>query len=129
MRNRAKCKLCLDIVESFHPTDLCACKCGEIGVYGGHAMYAQANDFANFVRVDDLDNEIAVKYKRKGDPGKTDDPPAEPPEKITRHELIDMLDRMIQNIDNLPEHAKMSPINHYDLVSFMLVISNILKRV
>lgn len=129
MRNRAKCRLCGDIVESFHPTDLCICKCGEIGVYGAEAMYAQADNFENFLRVDDVGNEICVTYRGKSDEEQGDQCPANPPKEIARDELIYELDTMIENIKNLPEHAKFCPPTNRDLAAFMLVISNILKRV
>ena len=35
MRNRAKCKLCNDIIESTDNKDVIDCKCGEISVMGG----------------------------------------------------------------------------------------------
>lgn len=35
IRNRAKCRLCGDIIESKHRHDLVACKCGAIFIDGG----------------------------------------------------------------------------------------------
>ena len=61
MRNRAKCKLCGDIIESFHPTDVVECKCGEIAVDRGLGLGCAARDWKNFVRVDDEGNEIVVR--------------------------------------------------------------------
>lgn len=34
-RNRAKCLLCGDVIESFHVHDFKWCKCGALGVDGG----------------------------------------------------------------------------------------------
>jgi hypothetical protein len=35
LRNRARCKLCNDIIESLHRHDYQTCSCGEIMVDGG----------------------------------------------------------------------------------------------
>lgn len=35
-RNRAKCKLCGDILESTYTHDSVTCKCGNLSVDGGH---------------------------------------------------------------------------------------------
>ena len=63
MKNRAKCRLCGDILESFHETDYVKCSCEEISIYGGRQSYkAAAKDFKNFLRIDDEGNEIEVKW-------------------------------------------------------------------
>lgn len=50
LRNRAKCKLCGDVIESTHVHELVACSCGEIFVDGGHEYArAGAKDFKNFI--------------------------------------------------------------------------------
>jgi hypothetical protein len=62
MTNRAKCKLCGDILESLHRHDYVTCKCGEIFIDGGNDLLrCGAKDFANFLRLDDEGNEIVVK--------------------------------------------------------------------
>ena len=33
---KIKCKLCLDIIESKHRHDYVTCKCGKVGIDGGH---------------------------------------------------------------------------------------------
>lgn len=35
IKNKAKCRLCGDIIESTHVHDMKSCKCGEISVDGG----------------------------------------------------------------------------------------------
>lgn len=47
--NRAKCGLCGDVIVSFIETDLASCGCGEIAVCGGIAQLCKANDFKNFI--------------------------------------------------------------------------------
>ena len=54
MKNRAKCKLCNSIIESFHRHDYVTCACGEIAVDGGLDYFKViARDYANFLRIDD----------------------------------------------------------------------------
>jgi hypothetical protein len=48
--NRAKCKLCGNIIESKYRHDWVACECGEIFVDGGHEYFRRgANNFENFI--------------------------------------------------------------------------------
>jgi len=121
MKNRAKCKLCNTIIESFHDLDLVLCKCGEISVSSGNAMRCGANDWANFVRVDDLGNEIVVKVQDDVNP--LDIPKSKPGIK----ELHQMLNEMIKNIETLPQHAAIQPITHYDFASALLLVSELFK--
>lgn len=121
MRNRAKCKKCQDIIESYHSGDYVVCKCDEIAVSGGAAMLCAAKDFSNFFRVDDEGNEIVVKVigdtsleKKEGDPP-------------TRIELLDMLDGLIKGYDNLPTHALNKPVSNADMQSALMIMYAILK--
>lgn len=120
MRNRAKCKLCKDIIESFHATDLVICNCGEISVDGGEALRCSAREWKNFLRVDDQDNEITVSVK--GDVN-----PFDISSKPTKDQLLNMLDDMIENIEKLPKHVMTTPINHYDYSSLLILLSAILR--
>src|SRR5512135_1368568 len=128
MKNRAKCRLCLSIVESFFEGDVCTCKCGEITVYDGSAMRVEFRNVENFLRIDDIGNEILVKYKDKEETETKQPQEQQPLEKPTRSELIAELDRLIEYHEGLPEHAKRSPVTGYDFISLMLLLSNILKR-
>lgn len=123
MKNRAKCKLCGDIIESFHPSDYVNCKCGEIGVGAGLAMQCSANDWKNFLRVDDEGNEIVVTLKEEESPflEKAESPPP------NRAELINMLDEMRQSLDNLPAHALYQNVTHADLSSLISLLWAIFK--
>ncbi|HUX79861.1 MAG TPA: hypothetical protein VMW10_08990 [Alphaproteobacteria bacterium] len=125
MINRAKCKLCNSIIESYHATDLVLCKCGEISVDGGNALKCSANDWANFIRVDDQGNEIIPQIKEKDAVKPLD---VETTSKPTKKELLNMLDEMIKNIENLPQDAMLAPINHYDYCSSLLLLSSILRE-
>lgn len=121
MRNRAKCKLCGDIIESMHSTDLQACKCGHIYVDGGNSMVCGSYDWNNFLRVDDEGNEIVVTVQEK-----ENQIPVEYSTKLTKKDMLDMLDEMRKNIENLPANAMMTPITHADFCSLLIVLSAIL---
>ncbi len=124
MRNRAKCKLCKQILESFHEYDYVSCKCDEISISGGNIRYeCAAKDWNNFVRVDDFDREIpvTVKYEDKESHLEVND------SKPSKNELINMLDKMILDIENLPDSAMLTPVNHYDLMSLLLLLSSLFK--
>lgn len=41
----------------------------------------------------------------------------------TQEELLDVLNEMIKNIEQLPPHAMILPINHYDFCSLMIWLS------
>lgn len=47
--------------------------------------------------------------------------------KPTKEDLIEMLDEMIKTYEGLPERAMMTAINHYDLLSFMYLVSAVVK--
>lgn len=111
MKNRAKCKKCLSVIET--DGELKSCPCGEIAVHGD--MQCQAKDWANFLRVDDEGNVIV--------PTITDAPKAKP----TKDELIVILDEMIASIESLPATAMLSPVNHYDYVAGLMLFSQMFK--
>lgn len=128
MRNRAKCVLCGDILESFHAHDYVSCRCGEISIDGGNDQYrCSARNFENFLRIDDEDNEIVVTLAQGNEiPVKE----IEKKEEIafpTRKELLDMLENMYKTIENLPDAAKYAPVNHYDLYCLIALVHQILK--
>jgi hypothetical protein len=117
LRNRAKCKLCKDIIESFHPTDYVVCKCEEIALDGGEAMRCSAKDFNNFLRIDDKNNEIDVKVINEN-------PKKEIDQKIlSKKDIVYTIEEMIKNIENLPTHIMSTPISHYDFVSLLWILS------
>ncbi len=125
MRNRAKCKLCSEILESFALGDYVECKCGEIAIAGGHdKLVTWAKDYANFLRVDDDGFEVAVKYDAAKDNNQVKDEIISRP---TRTEMIDMLDEMAKNIERLPQHAMLQPITHADHYSLILLLVALLR--
>lgn len=47
--------------------------------------------------------------------------------KDTKHELLTSLEMMIENIEALPQEIMIMPINHYDLVSALILIQELYK--
>lgn len=126
MRNRAKCKLCKDVLESFHEFDMVGCKCGHISISGGQMRFeASAIDWGNFLRVDDEGNEILVKVQ--DEPLGKSEQLKEDPKTLTKLELIDMLDEMCKSYENLPSAAMQLPVSNADLYSALLLLSSIFR--
>ncbi len=123
MKNRAKCKLCQSVIESFHGTDYVACKCGEISVDGGpEFLYCAANDWKNFLRIDEFGNEIIPTIKN------VEEIQGEKPNTITRKDKINMLHEMIKSIERLPKEAMDCAITHSDFCSALLLLYSILQE-
>lgn len=126
MRNRAKCKLCNDIIESKHEHDYVTCKCGEISVDGGTEYYkCLFKKHENFLRVDDEGNEIIIKYEDKSKEPNLK--PLDIEKKLNRNDLLDMLSLMVEDIEKLPPHAMFAPVNHSDFAALILLLSSILR--
>ena len=124
MRNRAKCKLCKEILESFHEFDYVSCTCGEISISGGQQkLEVFAKDFANFIRVDDSDHEIAVKVKDE-----LEQVPSYEGPRLSKGQMLGMLTEMRKGYENLPKNAMNTPITHCDLVSLMLLLEALLRE-
>jgi len=124
MKNRAKCKLCNTVIESFHSEHIDICACGQISVQGGDSLRCGAKDWSNFMRIDDQGNEIIVKVEN--DDVKPLDIPSSKP---TKEELLSMLDDIIKNIENLPPRAMTTGITHYDFASALLLLSSIFRSI
>lgn len=124
MRNRAKCKLCKDVVESFLKEDYVECGCGEIAVDGGeYAFKAYAKHWENFIRIDDDACEILPKVIDKEEIEVKE----ENEKCLSKSEMIDMLKEMVKSIEKLPDQAMTLPINHYDFYNALSLITAILK--
>jgi len=123
MKNRAKCKLCESIIESFHSTHYDVCKCGEISVDGGDAMRCYAKDFSNFLRVDDEGNIIIPIIKTSDDVKPLDIDISKP----TKKDLIAMLENLLKSIEDMPSAALTAPATNYDILSFGMIILAIFK--
>lgn len=125
MRNRAKCKLCGSVVESFLREDYVICKCGEIYVDGGQFAYlCGARDWGNFLRVDDEGVEIVPKIEDKTMQKATNQVNTE----ISRDTLIEELGMLIDAIEGLPPMGRQTYVTQADLGAVLTVIKEILRR-
>ena len=129
--NRAKCKLCNSVIESFHQADYVTCKCGEYAVLNGAGLdcESKSGDWSNFVRVDDLGNEITVKHIQKSQSKEDDQSVDEANHNLSVKEAISALDEIIKTYNNFPSHEKTSYVLQYELVSFMEIVSGLFKRI
>lgn len=130
MRNRAKCKLCEETIESKHQHDYVTCKCGEISLDGGNAYHhCRATDWNNLIYLDEEDNELIMKREEGGKLPAGEDKSIN---KITylpppREEMLRMLDEMYKRITELPMEATLAPVTHADMASLIMLLSSILK--
>jgi hypothetical protein len=47
--------------------------------------------------------------------------------KLSKEQLLEMLDGMIKNIEDLPPNAMNTYITHYDLLSLLMLLSAIFR--
>ncbi len=129
MKNRAKCKLCSDIIESFHRYDYVTCKCGEISVDGGNDyLRCAAKDWNNFLRIDNEGNIVIPKITEKESEINSSEQEESPkPEALSKKKILDSIEHIISTIEGLPSHAMSTPITHYDYVSLLFILSSMLK--
>lgn len=127
MKNQAKCKLCNVIIESLDKDKIITCKCGEIAIDGGNEFYgAYARDFVNFLRIAEDGTAIEVKYIVK-EPSAVIQQEEVPTNKLTRKELLDMLEENLKSMDNMPPHAMISPMTNYDYYAFGTLLLSIFR--
>lgn len=46
---------------------------------------------------------------------------------LTRDQLLDMLQELVQSYDRMPSHAMMTPITHYEMQSLSILLLSILR--
>lgn len=132
MRNRAKCKLCEDIIESKHLHDYVTCKCGEIAVDGGQEYFRCGiqTSWKNFLRIEEDGTIKEVTYVEPEEPKETVE--AEANEYVapvlSRAEKIQELERFFDHIvfESLPDHAKFSFVTQAQFQSLGLLLVSIL---
>lgn len=126
VRNRAQCKLCGDIIESFHHHDYVTCKCGEISVDGGLAYSkCSAMHWENFLRIDDEGNVIIpVIIEKDIDKVQDIEDKAEFPPP-TKAELLVKLGQELEELEKLPSNAL---INRDQLCYSLLIIKTLFEN-
>jgi hypothetical protein len=133
--NRAKCALCNDIVSSYYASDEAVCRCGEVHVKGGElqAFKPSSGNWSNLIYVDDIGNKICIEDKdreeEKPEQSSADHMPGEALFKgRTKKEFIDEFESMIKLDAQLPNNAHIQQLTYIDLLRYMVVILDILKR-
>lgn len=109
--------------------DYVTCDCGEIAVNHGEALFCEARDWANFLRLTDEGNAINVIYKQKeGEKEKDSEVDnKEYTHKPSREEVLQALDDMIKSYEQLPQQAMLAPVTHADQLSLLLLVSSLFK--
>ena len=113
-----KCKLCGEILESQTRKNV-GCGCGEVILDGYNDLVHVKKHKDNAVKVDDQGNPLLSPSQPDTESQKS---------KPTRLELVAELERMSKAFENLPQEAMMTPINHYDFASLLLLLSAILRE-
>ena len=127
MRNRAKCKLCGDVIESYHATDYVICKCDQIAVFEGDSMRCAAKEWKNFVRVDDEGNEIIPMIKRNNAIPEIEPSKYNIEDNLDAKQAIQPLLDMIESYERLPEHAMQLQVTNYDMLSVLKMLLSLLS--
>lgn len=133
--NKAKCRLCGDIIESFHRHDYVRCTCGEIAVDGGlDYMRCIAKDWSNFIRVDADGKEYEIILKNEEAPTGQQETQTEPqPEQALeqpqlRENALILLQEMIKSYESLPHHAMHAPASNADIMSVLYLIGALFRE-
>lgn len=127
MRNRAKCKLCQFICESSSDHEVSSCTCQEIFVAHGQEMICGANEWENFIRIDDEGNEFVPKIMIESDISSECMEEADISPIKRKEALLTIMKGMIDSFENLPSHALLTSVTQYDLRSALLTIYEIIR--
>lgn len=127
-RNRAKCKLCSSIIESHFEGDVAVCACGAITVFGGESMDMAPFGSPNFMRVDDLGNEVLVQYRDIQADKQSEEDMNHHQEYTSYKEAVNELQRLIDADEHFVKNGDDSPIRRCDLLQYMNRIINIFNR-
>jgi len=91
-------------------------------------MHCRANDYANFLRIDDNGNEIVVKYVEIKEKENPDNQPNESQPNISRDELIQEVERLIEGDEELLAKGLNDHVRLFDVLRYIIRLVNILKR-
>ena len=123
MRNRAKCKLCNDVIESCYKHDYCVCKCGEIAVDGGQEYRrCVANNKENFIALDDDGNVVEIKEAAK----QSDD--LQSIHSLPIADLPGIIDSAIKETERVVETDISARVTQFDILSILYLLKEIAKH-
>lgn len=140
-KNRAKCKLCEEIIESKHSHDYVTCKCGEISIDGGPSTgdggscwRGRAKDYRNFLSIDNEGRVIGVTHI-EDEPIKSIEEKEDNKElqeevfiPLTRAQKVDELKRLREYSEGLPPAAQYQFVTETDFQRLLLVLESILRE-
>lgn len=132
MRNRAKCALCGDILESFTLDDWEVCSCKEIAIGGGSTRFlSKSRDerYSHFLRVDDLGAEKPVKYEDGQTACRDDDHPKDQEQSAPIYNMIESIVKALDLASNPPEHKDASAIIHNYYFTLQTYLINDIKEI
>lgn len=122
MRNRAKCRECGDILESFHRFDYVECKCGEIGISGGTDKFEVFyKKLESLIRIGDNDEEIRVMEDVTGNPEEKKEIKI-----LSQEEKTALIEEMIEIYENLPLSAKQQSASLTDFEALLYLIKRLI---
>lgn len=125
MENKAKCRLCGSIIQSYTLSDVVSCDCGEITIWGGQYEFNVAyKNKNNLLRIDDKGNEVIVRCVDTTQDEIADPEPSN--EAASRKERLATLDSWISYGSNLPRHVLDAPPSLADLYHGLLLVSSVL---
>ncbi len=128
MRNRAKCKLCSDVLESFHRGDNILCSCGEIAIGGGdHRFHCWAKNWKNFERVADDDTILSVKIMDSDAMDDAVEQESVQQMKPNKQTLLETINYFIQNMESQPQEMMCTQLTQYDLLAIYILFRSILQ--
>ena len=107
---KSKCKLCGSVIEGLEG-HIVECNCGEITLDGERKAVMCKTSLSNYVEVDNEGNEIVLVEK----------------ERPRKEELVNMLYEIGKSYEQLPEIAKVNPVNHYDLETVIMLVVAIMR--
>ncbi len=121
MRNRAKCKLCGEVIESMHKHDYVVCKCGEIAVDGGQE-YSRcvAAHKENFLKIDDEGNAVEIKHAA----------PLKAPNASSDVGFIleEVIKEAIVETERVIEYDSNARVTQFDVLSLLYLLKELAKR-
>ena len=98
-----------------------------IAVCDGPAMRMWPAGSPHFVRIDDMGNEIRVKYVDKEPDENEKENPGEDQPKLSFDESITALERSIEYNEKLPYHEQFSFVTTNEMTAYLKSFLNILK--
>jgi len=107
---KLKCKLC-DTIVDFPKKDKITCKCENLTLDAKERVIICAKGESSYCMIDDEGCDIVNEVKPKP----------------TRQELLELLKGIRENIEKLPQEALGTSINHYDLLSLILVLEGLFE--